>query len=277
MTFIVLGPLFFLIFINDLAFISELVCKMFADDTTLVDADEQLETLIRRFKKKLEPLLEWCKFNKLDLNWSKTYFMFITNKRVKLPTEIEISGNLVQNVSTFKLLGITIDNKLNFATHCSNLKKIINRKIYSIKRLFYLATAVKIQIFKTFIQPYFDYCLSLIIYFPKSTFQSLNNFFNCCLYRLFKFRPEIPSNEYDDENKLMNDFINKLENYNLFTLQSRITSKLLNFAYKLKVNYNAPIELKQTLESIVPLTDLELKQSSHGVYSLRSGNVEKKR
>ena len=74
----------------------------------------------------------------------------------------------------------------------------------------------------------------------------------------------------------MNDFINKLENYNLFTLQSRITSKLLNFAYKLKVNYNAPIELKKTLESIVPLTDLELKQSSHGIYSLRSGNVEKK-
>jgi hypothetical protein len=74
----------------------------------------------------------------------------------------------------------------------------------------------------------------------------------------------------------MNDFINKLENYNLFTFQSRITSKLLNFAYKLKVNFNTPIELKQTLESIVPLTDLELKQSSHGVYSLRSGNVEKK-
>ncbi len=69
-------------------------------------------------------------------------------------------------------------------------------------------------------------------------------------------------------------FINKLKNYNLFTLQSRITSKLLNFAYKLKVNYNAPIELKQTLESIVPITDLELKQSSHGV---GSGNVEKKR
>ena len=58
---------------------------------------------------------------------------------------------------------------------------------------------------------------------------------------------------------------------------SRNTSKLLNFAYKCKVNFNAQIELKQTLESIVPLTNLELKQSLHGVYSLRSGNVEKKR
>ena len=163
-------------------------------------------------------------------------------------------------------------NKFN---NMLNLKENFSCYNYSIKRLFYLATAVKIQFFKTFILPYFDYCLSLIIYFPKSTFQSLNYFFNCCLYRLFKFKPEIPSNEYDDENKLMNDFINKLENYNLFTLQSRITSKLLNFAYKLKVNFNAPIELQQTLESIVSLTDLELKQSSHGVYSLKSGNIEK--
>jgi hypothetical protein len=36
------------------------VCKMFADEMTLLDADEHLETLIRRFKIKIEPLLEWC-------------------------------------------------------------------------------------------------------------------------------------------------------------------------------------------------------------------------
>ena len=57
---------------------------MFADDTTLLDAHSQLDIPISRFKKRLEPLIDWCKFNKLDLNWSKTFFMFITNKRVKL-------------------------------------------------------------------------------------------------------------------------------------------------------------------------------------------------
>ena len=98
--------------------------------------------------------------------------MFIANKRVKVPSEIEVEGTLVKTVDNFKLLGVTL------STHCSNLKNIINRKMYSINRLFYLATSVKIQFFKTFILPYFDYCLSLIIYFPKSTFQSLNTFFN---------------------------------------------------------------------------------------------------
>ena len=59
----VLEPLFFLLFINDLAFIIELICKMFADDTTLYESDIDLDKLISSFKKKLEPFIEWCKFN----------------------------------------------------------------------------------------------------------------------------------------------------------------------------------------------------------------------
>ena len=47
----VLGPLFFLIMINDLAFMIDLLCKLFADDTTLGDYDKDLDTLINRFVK----------------------------------------------------------------------------------------------------------------------------------------------------------------------------------------------------------------------------------
>ena len=61
----VLGPLFFLIFINDLAFIMELKCKIFADETTLYDSDKDLTTLIGKFSQKLELLLEWYEINKL--------------------------------------------------------------------------------------------------------------------------------------------------------------------------------------------------------------------
>jgi hypothetical protein len=148
---------------------------MFADDTTLYEAMEELQELINSFKQKLETLIDWCKFNKLDINWSKTFFMFVTNKRVKnkLPKEIMIDNNQIRVVDSFKLLGVTIDNKLNFVKYCSDVRLILNRKMYSIKRLFYLATSVKIQFFKSFMLPYFDYCLSLTIYFPKSTIQSL--------------------------------------------------------------------------------------------------------
>ena len=93
----VLGPLFFLIMINDLAYIIDLMCKLFADDTTLGDVDKDLNTLINRFVEKLKVFLEWSKFNKLDINWSKTYFMFVTNKRIKLPKEITICTEIVNN------------------------------------------------------------------------------------------------------------------------------------------------------------------------------------
>ena len=76
--------------------------------------------------------------------------MFITNKRVKLPNEIYINGFYVKVVDSFKLLGVIIDNKLNFSEQCLNIKKLVNRKLYSIKRLFYLSTTVKIQFFKTY-------------------------------------------------------------------------------------------------------------------------------
>ena len=146
----VLWPLFFLLFINDLAFIIDLFCKMFADDTTLYDSHSDLEVLISKFKRDLEPLIIWCKFNKLDLNWSKTYFMLITNKHIKkkLPSHILVDGNQIEVVESFKLLGVTIDNKLTFGKYCTDIQRNINIKMYSIKRLFYLSYQLKYNFLK---------------------------------------------------------------------------------------------------------------------------------
>ena len=245
------------------------------------DVDHDLNTLIKRFVDKLKVLLEWCDFNKLDINWSKTYFMFITNKRVKLPTEITIVNNKsvdikVGVVTSFKLLGITIDNKLTFLEHCSIIKKTINRKLFSIKRLFFLCTSVKIHFFKTFILPYFDYCLSLIIYFPPAAYQSLSNCFNLCLDKLFKFKPDF-TNEDEDEEKVMRDFVNKLQSYDLFTLQSRIYNKLLMFANNIIANNSAPIELKVMIGSPIPTEDIAIEsvEPTIATYNFRKGNKAK--
>ena len=88
--------------------------------------------------------------------------MFVTAKRIKLPTEIIFKDKKIEVVPSFKLLGVEIDNKLSFSQYVGELKRSINKKLYSIKRIFYLPTAVKIQFFKTFVMPYFDYCSSLI-------------------------------------------------------------------------------------------------------------------
>jgi len=80
--------------------------------------------------------------------------MFITNKRLKLPKVVGtriVDGKAedikVDVVDSFKLLGVTIDNKLNFLEHCANVKRMITKKIFSIKRLFFLCLSVKIHFF----------------------------------------------------------------------------------------------------------------------------------
>ena len=78
----ILGPLLFLIYINDLpSFISEFSSKMFADDTTIYNSDSNIDNLMTHFNKNIPSLIQWCKYNKMDINWSKTFIMFIRPPR----------------------------------------------------------------------------------------------------------------------------------------------------------------------------------------------------
>ena len=178
-------------------------------------------------------------------------------------------------VQSFKLLGITIDNKLNFSEHISITKKIINRKIFSIKRLFYLSTAAKIQFFKTFIMPYFDYCSSLLLYYPKSSISKLKNCFNLCLFKLFKFQPdfnyqnEFLLDEELDKEKIMSDFSNKLNAYGLCTYQKRLLDRFLLFTHSLLSNSDAPQILLDSLKQKV--SEPNDSEPEPEILNLRSG------
>ncbi len=78
----ILGPLLFTIFINDIYIMLDALVKLFADDTTIILAHNDLKTLLTQFKRVFLQLNEWCKHNKLYINWSKTFNMFIHDKRI---------------------------------------------------------------------------------------------------------------------------------------------------------------------------------------------------
>ena len=246
-----LGPLFFIIFINDLPMsIGNLECKMFADDTTLLERDENLNRLQSKFIKSLENLIDWCFYNRLDINWQKTQFMFVTNKRIKTPKSIFLGDQSIEVVDTFKLLGIAIDNKLNFLKHVAKLRRSINVKLFTIKRLFYLSTSVKIQFFKTFIMPLFDYCSTLFIYFPKSSIQKLKNCYDFCLLKLFKFKIELYNvfSEKFESPSAVNKYYTKLQSYGISTLEHRFIIRASSFVHKIFNSYSAPSLLSEKLQ-----------------------------
>ena len=110
---------------------------------------EDIDQLINQYKTNIKPLFAWCSSNRIDLNWEKTFCMFVTKRRVLLPSILSINGYDITSVDTFKLLGVTVDNKLQFRAHCANVCRAINSKLFSIDRLFNLSSSVKIQFFKT--------------------------------------------------------------------------------------------------------------------------------
>ena len=248
----ILGPLFFTLFINDLAYLlSDLKKKLFADDTTFYRSDKDCPKLIKDFQQLIKPLLNWCDTNKLDLNWSKTYFLFIKNKRITYPSFINIAGNQVEVVDSFKLLGINIDSRLKFNDFINSTKKSVNIKLYSIKKLFYLSNNVKIQSFKSFILPYFNFCLTLSLYFPKATLQRLCNFYYLCIYKLFKFKPS--------SDHIANYIL--LAKLSLQSFHHLLILRFGSFFHKILNNINSPVNLKSLI----------LKKQSYN-YNLRSNN-----
>ena len=257
-----LGPLLFLIFINDLPFFLEyFLSVLFADDTTLSVESNNLDTLLSCFNISTEQLLEWCKFNLIDINWHKTKIMFVTNKRkIALPTSVNIDGNCVEVVSVFKLLGVFIDNKLTFTQHVCSVKNNVNKRLYSFKRLFYLPLAVKLQFFKTFILPIFDYCSTICIYFPKYSIQKIANYYNMSIFKLISTNHILSFRAYtsDDFNK-WNEI---LQFHGLNAFQHRIIYRLSCFIHKLFNEFTSPLNLFNCFSFNREIQTRELRNAS---------------
>jgi hypothetical protein len=176
------------------------------------------------------PILDWVKHNLLTINWDKTKFMFLDSKNIseKIPKYISIDKNKVEIVNEFKLLGVTLDSKLSFSHFAKQLAKSVYAKLFSFKKLFYLNEETKIQFFKTFILPHFDYCLSLVVYFPKSILNQIETLYNNCLYQLLK----ISLKDY-----ILLDQINLLKKHNIMPYKARIFYRLSLFSYKIVNNH----------------------------------------
>ena len=219
------------------------------------------------FSKDIKRCISWCNYNKSDINWIKTKAMFISKKLsfndenqlrlITFPSFLDIDNYRIEVVNRFKLLGVFIDNKLNFLSYVANLRKSVNIRLYSIKKLFYLPFCVKLQFFKTFILPFFDYCSSLFIYFPKRSIQKIANSFFICLYKLFNFCFNVVnSSDFNNVN-------NKLESYGLNCFQHRVIQHLAIFSFKIINFESSPITLRKLF-----ISNLDLNKG----YNLRNIN-----
>ena len=140
-----------------------------------------------------------------------------------------LNGVSIKVVRKFKLLGVLLGDKMLFNKHIASICIKINFRLYSIKKLFYLATSVKVQFFKAFILLYFDYCLSLSIYYSKAVLQKLCNRYNMCLCKLFNSTKQDKFNFCENEPSSINKFLMKV---NIFSFVHWIFILLNLFLFK---------------------------------------------
>ena len=152
----ILGPLFFLIYINDLPNCLDISCaKMFADDTNITVPGCTFAELEQASNSELTNLYSWLKANKLSLNIAKTEFMVVSSRQKFLAENcselnIRLDNQPISRVEHAKSLGLIIDDRLSWSNYIKELCRKISSAIVS------QSTAV--QIYNALIQPHFDYC-----------------------------------------------------------------------------------------------------------------------
>ena len=127
----VLGPLLFLLFINDIVNscpAAKLV--IFADDTSVFFSNKNINQLIIQAEQTLKQLMKWFEANRLTLNTSKSNFIIfrtVQRKIVDLPEKINVCGKNVYRTDKIKYLGVLIDEHLTWKHHITELRNSLRR------------------------------------------------------------------------------------------------------------------------------------------------------
>ena len=123
----VLGPLLFLIYINDLnKAVSSSKINHFADDTNLLYASKSLKDINKTINFELKNIVHWLRANKIALNTTKTEIILFRSKSIQITKKMNfhLNGQKIQIGTQTKYLGIILDENLNFKSHLYNLIKV---------------------------------------------------------------------------------------------------------------------------------------------------------
>ena len=158
----ILGPLLFLIYINDLGDVSKnIFTLLFADDSNLFLSGKSPDLLIKEMNQELIKILNWLEVNKLSLNLDKTHFIIFRKGKTKLTVneDLVIKNIKIKQEEHTKFLGVILDQRLTFLKHILLIKGKMSRAmgiLYKCKRS--LNQNTLLTLYNAFIYPYINYC-----------------------------------------------------------------------------------------------------------------------
>ena len=156
----ILGPLLFLLYINDISKSSDILkFFLFADDTTVFysadPTDKNTEAILNT---ELEKVSCWLAANKLSLNVKKSNFLhFHRGNSKKTPLTIKINETAVEEKESTKYLGVFIDNKLSWKVQINHIKTKLARGTGLISKIRHYVNNACLQLYHSLIQSHINY------------------------------------------------------------------------------------------------------------------------
>ena len=161
----VLGPLLFLIYINDISsVIRNSKISMYADDTVVYISHTNMNNAIALIQSDLTSVYTWCNSNKLTINCKKTKFcLFGMRSAIKKSktqdVQLSLSNQILERVCSYKYLGLTLDEHLTYNKHIKEMNRLVSHKLYLLSKVRkYITTDACINIFKTMVLSLLEYC-----------------------------------------------------------------------------------------------------------------------
>ena len=162
----ILGPLLFILYINDITNTSTLLdFLLFADDTTILYSSSDIVSKIPLVNRELTEVSNWFKANKLSVNATKTNYMIMGTQYMTSMeddgvsnVDIILDNTKLQRVDNTKFLGVTIDENLSWKNHIDGITKTISRNIGMINKLkFFIPERILRTLYCTLVLPYINY------------------------------------------------------------------------------------------------------------------------
>lgn len=176
----VLGPLLFLIYINDLCNVSKLAkFIIYADDTNILYSNADIKTLMATANNDLQLVIKWFKCNRLSLNTSKTKYIIFANK-YKLRTEsyddfdIVIDNEKLTKTKDIKFLGVILQDDLKWTLHINEKCKKIGQILAILNKLKHnLPGKILKTIYTALIEPHLTYAITSWANLPDTSLKRL--------------------------------------------------------------------------------------------------------
>jgi hypothetical protein len=161
----ILGPLLFVLYINDIIEVSpSLTPIIFADDTNLFLRGKSLTETINTMNLELDKIRQWLNSNRLSLNITKTHYITFTSKRRQAQSnaQICINGQSIDCVEMTKFIGVILDSKLSWMNHISMTRTKVAKSMGILsKARKVLSISALTTLYYSLVYPYLTYCIEI--------------------------------------------------------------------------------------------------------------------